>query len=600
MKIKSFLTFFAYMAIMALMFACKDPNPPVGPGGDGHDTIPSDTVPDVVDNTDYDKIYHYGNCKKSDAHGSLLGIMETHDYGAATLIDVQKLAQWGTKIVGVRVYIGGSNITNESVFLGSSYRNPTYTQDFTYKAGGWNVVMLDEPMDIPEKNFYVGYKITGFGYTMGMEQGSPKDGEMLYIDAWSPITQAAGNYVNSIQLLVAGGNYTNYVQEDLVLENVKVSACRAGQPVKVVCEVRNAGVITAKEAKIKCNFGGQSCVADLNEPVVHGQTVRVVIPNVVAPANVGTHNMTLNLEWEKSDDIASNNSHSTVAEVYPADAPERVAVLLEQFTGQDCPNCPSGAAFLAQQIGFVDNPEKVIWIAHHNYGGGDAFSLDESLYIGSVLGATSAPSLCVDRMVSKHDKNGNRDPYGTNLVFHPGCAFAEYIQSWIERPGTATIEMTRTFDAATGELSITVSGRLTEENQYITALVKQSGMEARQRGGSDSYEHNNAPRLFLTAGKGDAITPDADGNYSVTLTATVPGRVDAFNTDFAQMEVVAYVHGDINDSEKRAVANAIEMPLLEVAKVPAFVRYQEMINSFVAIGGSTPSFSSDNYRASGF
>ena len=60
----------------------------------------------------------------------------------------------------------------------------------------------------------------------------------------------------------------------------------------------------------------------------------------------------------------------------------------------------------------------------------------------------------------------------------------------------------------------------------------------------------------MTAGTGDKLTLDAEGNYSVEYTYTIPEKVGDFDCVFEDMEVVAFVHGDINDKNNREVYNA--------------------------------------------
>ncbi len=546
------------------------------------------------------EIYHYGNCKRSNVHEDFIGMKEgVHDYGTATFIAVDKISEVGTHIVGYRVFIGGDNPTNTSIFLGEDYMNPTYTQDFTYKKGGWNVVMLNEPMEIPSKDFYVGYKITAAGFPLAYEDGKKTETEMIYVDGewdtFSSVWRAGGFW--SIQLLVSGGDYSAFVQKDLVLENVvSVESCREGETFNLTAEVRNQGVFTAKGAKVTASFGGKTFDVKI-EDLVHGQSALVEINNIAAPKTGGANKLSMELLWVDDEDNIKNNKVEKTIMVYPADAPARKAVLLEQFTGQDCPNCPAGAKRLADAIAGLspEDQQKVIWVAHHTYGV-DAFTINESTTIGKSLGVNFAPALIADR----HSVD-----YGAGvaeLVWHPVNSTTAILKGLIGVPALATIDMTRTFDPATGELTITVSGELLSENQYITALVKQSGMEARQSGGSNSYEHNNAPRLFLTAAKGNKLEADGDGKYSVTLTKTVPAKVGNFDTDPSQMEVVAFVHGPIGTASARIVANAIELPLLDApAAVPAIERYNEMINAFISDNDNARiSLSTDRLKVSQF
>ncbi len=388
---------------------------------DGIDSVKFDKRIEVVE--DEYNIYHYGNCKISSSHGYLLGTKnEIFDLGAATLIDADKIKAVGDKIVGYRIYIGGNNVSKTSIFLGYDYKNPTFTKNFTYKEGGWNVVMLDEPMVIPEKNFYVGYKITSDGYSCGMEQGVYRDGEMFFFDGvWYTVYDIAGeNCINSIQLLVTGGDYSSYIQKDIAIENVEIDKEGKGnQPLSVKCEVRNYGVATANGVNVVCMFGGKKYVYEVEEPVVHGRTIVVDMPNVVCPDLAGNQSISLDIEWSAKDDNVANNKYSGQVSVFASDAPERVAILLEQFTGQGCGYCPDGAVALANAIAGLseENQNKVIWVAHHNYYV-DAFTLDESLTIGSAMGVRVAPALVVNR--EKHT-----NPIGVSeLVWNPSYVTA--------------------------------------------------------------------------------------------------------------------------------------------------------------------------------
>jgi hypothetical protein len=67
----------------------------------------------------------------------------------------------------------------------------------------------------------------------------------------------------------------------------------------------------------------------------------------------------------------------------------------------------------------------------------------------------------------------------------------------------------------------------------------------------------------LTSSLGDKLTLDADGNYSVEYTDTIPEKVGDFDCVLEDMEVVAFVHGDITDANGRDVYNADKIDVLK-------------------------------------
>ena len=106
---------------------------------------------------------------------------------------------------------------------------------------------------------------------------------------------------------------------------------------------------------------------------------------------------------------------------------------------------------------------------------------------------------------------------------------------------------------------------------FITVLVKQSGIVARQASAGNNYEHNNAPRAFLTDAKGDALTLNG-GDYSATYTYTIPEQVGTFRCYPEDMEVVVFVHGNISRSAARMVYNADQVYVVEDGAQKAAMR----------------------------
>ena len=520
-----------------------------------------------------------GNCKKVGMHGSVMGMTDgkNHTFSAASLLSMLDLTDKGTHLMGVRAYIG-DEVTDASVWVGEDYENPTTTKEFTYKKGGWQYVMFDEPIKLNANNpdIYIGYTITTRSSSALAAESSTKSHktEHIAIDgSWQLLSKAVGNALWSIQAIVAGGDYATENQHDLVVEGlVAPKSATAGGSVNVTCEVRSAGIKPTGKIDVKCTFGGQSVTASVSESLMNGQSAVVVFPAIAAPNAGGLSDLVVTAEeFNAVDEKTSDNKVKKSLRVYTETVP-RNCLLVEQFTGQGCPNCPAGAKQMATVIDQMADPSKAIWVAHHTYYTDD-FSLDESGKIADALGANFAPACNINRVPRDYGQGKEE------LIWHPGYATKAILVEALNEPGLATIELNRTYNAETRELTVEVKGRSIETEAYITAIVTQSGIEASQSGATGMYVHNNAPRAFLTAAKGDKLELDADGNYTVTFTYTIPDKVGKFECLPENMAVVAFVHGNIAKADTRLVYNAEHLPVVpevDAAVMRAMTLYNEV------------------------
>jgi hypothetical protein len=340
----------------------------------------------------------------------------------------------------------------------------------------------------------------------------------------------------------------------------------------VTCEVRSAGIKKTGAIEVTCTFGSASVSATVSDSLMNGQSAVVVFPAITAPTAGGVNNLVISAEETGvTDAVINDNEVRKSLRVY-SETVERNCLLIEQFTGQTCPNCPAGSKQMATAIDQMADP-RVVWVAHHYGYQEDLFTLSESATIGMSLGVNAAP-MC----------NINRAPrdYGLGteaLIWHPGYATKEILEMALVEPGLATLNIARTYNADTRELTVEVKGRSIEKEAYITAIVTQSGIEAQQSGATGTYLHNNAPRKFLTTAKGNKLELDAEGNYVATFTYTIPEKVGSFACLPENMQVVAFIHGDISNEVERLVYNAdavTVVPATEAEVMRAMTLYNEV------------------------
>lgn len=541
------------------------------------------TACDVIDKPsekDSKEVYLFGNCKQSGMHGYVMGIADgrNHTYSAASMLDGMDLLEKGKEIIGIRAYIG-DEVTNATVWAGDDYENPTYIKEFMYKQGGWQYVLFDEPIKLNNQDIYIGYTVTGVGGSVLAAESASKahKTEWICIDgSWQLLSKAAGKALWSIQAIVAGGDYKDEKQHDLVVECVTMpKSVSAGESVNVTCEVRNAGIKQTGSVEVKCTIGGASVSATVSEQLMNGQSAIVTLPVISAPNAGGNIEAVVSVsESGVTEDRESDNTVKKSLRVY-SETVSRNCTYIEQFTGQDCPNCPGGSKAMAEAIAKMTNPNAAVWVAHHTYGT-DQFTLNQSLSIANALYVNAAPQCNINRTEVDYGMGVEE------LIWHPGYATKAILEGTLNEPGLATIELSRSYNAETRELSVEVKGRSIEKNAYITAIVTQSGIVARQSGSSGDYVHNNAPRAFLTAAKGDKLELDADGNYAVTYTYTIPATVGSFECLPENMNIAVLVHGNISDANNRLVYNADQLPVVPEVSAAA-VRAMTLYNNDVDV-----------------
>ncbi len=566
MKLKHLLLSLMTVCFIAfLTVSCGPDNPPQGPGS-GNDSIPKnpkDSVNDTIVNPDpgepREQVYHYGNCNKSVNHGVFYSSENETTIGAATLISSNKILNYGNKIVGVRVYLG-ENVYNTSVFFGEDLSNPAITKDFERQDGGWNVVLFDEPVDVPATDFYVGCNLTGSGKLIGYEQGTDKGTEFVNLSGWQPIGAVIGSYKWSIQLLVAGGDYSIYMQDDIIVENFNAPRyVTDGVAFGITCEVRNNGVHYAENVEVKCNVAGTSYTYTVPERMIHGQSVVVSFPDVVVSNASGYGEIAIEADMSAKDINVSNNEAGSSVRIYPADAPVRKAVLAEIFTAQGCPHCgPGDEKFYNVLAGMpAEYRDRVAAVAHHLDWFEDSFVIPESNELADVIDFFGIPTLLIDRAPADYEG-------GYMFDGHPGEIDFDAMKLQIDEPALATIEMTRLYDSSTRNLEVSVNGVCDENEIYVTILLLQDGFVDWQSYNANTvynFEHHDVVRAFVTKIDGDRITLGADGSYSADYTFAIPQSVTGHACDVDRMSVVAFVHGNVSDEDKREVFNAIKMPV---------------------------------------
>lgn len=232
------------------------------------------------------------------------------------------------------------------------------------------------------------------------------------------------------------------------------------------------------------------------------------------------------------DDIKENERY---IELDPVDAQR--TVLLEEYTGQFCVNCPEAHRVI--EALHEQYPSHLVTVSIH--AGGDAFSLgegqvegltglriDEGEEYARAAGVASYPSGIVDRRSAPSDKD----------------TWSNDIRRRLAEPASVEITLTAYLDPIAGLINI--SSSLLSAADYkgrIQLWIVESGIRAPQLMPDGSmemdYVHNHVFRASVNGHDGEAITLskgvyDNSGWQTPLKPAWTPAR----------LSVVAFVYGD--------------------------------------------------------
>ena len=236
-------------------------------------------------------------------------------------------------------------------------------------------------------------------------------------------------------------------------------------------------------------------------------------------------------------------------------------VLIEDFTGQKCVNCPNASNLIHElQSGSIG--QHVIAVSIH--GGSMSYSVDKLPFglateIGEEYnthwGVKTWPNGMVDRKGGLQEYTQWKTSVAQRLKLEPAVDISistDYDGNLTDASwGTSTVNVT---------LDETLDGAL--KNAHLNVWLTESNITAMQLqpDGSNQmdYVHNHVLRHVLTPAYGEVVSADAEGHATWTATYDVPkvyGK--GSKTNLIMMHVVAFVTND----ETGEVLQVVEAPL---------------------------------------
>lgn len=244
--------------------------------------------------------------------------------------------------------------------------------------------------------------------------------------------------------------------------------------------------------------------------------------------------------------------------------PQNRAVLLEEYTGVKCSNCPDGHR-IANQLA-ERHPGRFYAVNIHTssyaepYGAGEP---DFRTTYGDELAQNAGVDALPSGVINRHVFQGNAQALSRPL-------WEGYTEACLELPAYANIAGRASFDWQTRELSVEVQVFFTDsvpvEANFIHVALIQNDIVGSQKNaannpaqnlGNNRYRHMHALRDFVTDLWGDEIAGAAKGGFvSRTYTKRLPARIRNIELVPADLNLIVFLTEDRNE-----VINVTEVPI---------------------------------------
>lgn len=429
--------------------------------------------------------------------------------GLATRLNIDELTVW------LRSSLDGDNLAEETL-----NRKQTRVQQ------GWNEVMLSTPYTISgqSEGLYVGYTYhhTSVARAVSVVGTTPASTAFYQEEAGAAWQDISAEGAVSIEAVVSGSALAQY---DLALNAASLTPDLAdgNTSYKLTAQVANLGTKDVDGFDVTITGGGISDVTThVQQTVASGrqQTVKYTFRADAPVSDLASLVATITRIDGGTDENPDNNSMAATFSF------ER-NVLLEEFTTEQCPNCPAGAETMHQALaGNADFAERISVVCHHSAFGTDWLTQpcdEDYLWMFNEGGQTYAPAWMIDRKpyFQSNIASGNQQ-----AIYFPQSSkeFAQMLEGALAEAPHVVLGAKAV--VADGSVTVTVNGMRDDDfsmkNARLTVYLTEDNINARdQQGASGQYVHQHVIRRYNSSW-GDAIS--WDGN---TFTATQTFKADA-------------------------------------------------------------------------
>lgn len=463
----------------------------------------------------------YSNQKISRANMFRLG--DTEKQGQAIRIPKAKLQVLKGKTIDFAEFVVSSVNTKDKklhVFLTTSLDATPIAEGTidiarAFKQCKWT---LDKPYTITgeEENLYIGYTaeipntykllFSDGSYDIKGYNFAYKDGE--WVDTYglnkgsALISFDVDGEVNYTDVIMARSSFVGYF--------------KAGNSYSFAARFINEGTtaITSFDARIKID--GKETTQHFNNLNIAPKAVHNLKLNDISTDSEGEKTVEVeifNVNGGNNDIDASDNTTINNIFFYPNNM-ER-SILVEGFTGQDCPKCPDGHLKIKSVI--ENSTENIVEVSHHAGFYPDMYTMmDDMAYLFYYPNPSStfAPAVMVNR-------RANSDISSAPVIEVDSKNLKTLITNAAESKPYVSLNLDTKFDEAKRELKVKLQikphEQITADSVLFNVFLTQDNIQGSQSNGGDEYIHHHVFRGTVTG-----------NSWGILLKDLTPGKVSTW------------------------------------------------------------------------
>lgn len=458
---------------------------------------------------------------------------------------------------GFKLYVGTGDAAGNVTDL--------VLQDVGNGKKGWNEVQLTNPITIPDniETLYLGFEYkqkstqSGGGYTsdcypLSLVKTTDMADFSIYGDLgsgtkWKDFGTQFGTL--SVQAVVELDNIPDY---SMVLNDFTLGKkyCKASESLPYKASVENFGKNKIDSYTLDFDIDGTKVGTYTSTKAIEVNGKYDVNGNITVPANIanGSHKVTMTLATINGQDVTGEGKKKDANFISFVNSVPRQKIMLEQFTSQSCTWCPLGGKFLKK---LSEQRGDIAWAAIHGNmpSSRDKFNNKQCDSIMSYMGLNGFPSASYNRFFIPELLY--KDDAPDAIVY--GCGYKEqyltqaaqqvsgFISAHAEAPSFVPVNITRSFNNETRELTVSVAGQGVEgaasslAGYGLFVYITEDGLKAYQTSGGANYVHDHTFRAALGTVLGNDIKWNGN-NYENNYTYKVPADYVTSN-----MHIIAFI-----------------------------------------------------------
>ncbi len=440
--------------------------------------------------------------------------------GAVVLSEDMLAPYVGATVTGVRIgLVTADGVENLRGWIRSSLEGDNLDVNEAEQAeAGWNNISLSGGIVLAGEPLVAGFSFTQEKTVKCLSVVGKNNNEARWIAKNGKWELAKKEGVLSIELVITSDNLPEHDLEIVSFKSISPMPCPEGEDMKFGVSVRNKTLAPISGFDLEYGLGDGE-ITSLHQDVVLNYGDISTVEFSISQAGLATDTpylLKVNVICE-DDDVSENNTAERYVGWY-ADSFER-RVLIEEFTTEECPNCPRAINTLQQCVNAGYGDQMTI-VAHHVGFYTDWLTVEEDkayLWFFDPTGkeGTYAPAVMLDRTVLE----GSSVPVnsiGYFAEFEPVLKKAIEIPSFVKVDVASEIREDDLLNVTVNMEQMPIFGIVSNDPRVTIYLIEDEIPHRAQAGiSSDSFTHSHVFRACLTDLWGDPI--EWTGNQAVKV-----------------------------------------------------------------------------------